>query len=87
MDEQEIRRLVRQAIARHLGPAPEEGGASARQHADATAVAPAVFFPSEPERHPSAARFILLRPANETECVIEPSVTCNHCGYCQCFGH
>ena len=35
----------------------------------------------------SHAQFQLTRPAGEVECLIEPSVICNHCGYCQCYGH
>lgn len=78
MDEQQVRLLVRQAIARHLG-------------------APAV--PSIPSQRPvppapvpdasnvSFARFQLVRPAGETDCLIEPAVTCNHCGHCLCYGH
>jgi hypothetical protein len=26
-------------------------------------------------------------PAPGTECIIEPSVSCNHCGYCKSYGH
>lgn len=81
MDEQQVRALVRQAIARHLGPGE--------------ATAPVV----QPRAHPSPpadargeagisyARFVLPRPDSEIECLIEPAVTCNHCGYCQCYGH
>lgn len=68
MDEQQVRALVRQAIARHLGPQAE----------------PVDARPAPPI---SQARFALVRLAGETECVIEPAVTCNHCGYCQCYGH
>ncbi|MGE3471060.1 MAG: hypothetical protein AB7O28_11970 [Vicinamibacterales bacterium] len=81
MDEQHVRHLVRQAIARHLGapavplPAPR----------------PAAIAPSAPALppagHPAAERFVILRPAGEIDCIIEPAVTCNHCGYCQCYGH
>jgi hypothetical protein len=37
--------------------------------------------------HPAAVQFVIVRPPGETDCIIEPSVTCNHCGYCQCYGH
>jgi hypothetical protein len=79
MDEHQVRALVRQAIARHLRPA---------------VAAPVGFAPSPAWRPPAAAaggishaRFHLERPAGEVECLIEPTVTCNHCGYCQCYGH
>lgn len=85
MDEQQVRALVRQAIARHMGPDPVlAGGAPA-------AMPRASVLPVASEGgHPagiSHARFVLARPAGEVECLIEPAVTCNHCGYCQCYGH
>jgi len=78
MDEQQVRLLVRQAIARHMGqPSPAAAPPVA-------AVAPAAV----PEgASVSFVRFHLVRPAGETECLIEPTVTCNHCGHCQCYGH
>lgn len=82
MDEQQVRALVRQAIARHMGPGE--------------APAPVVPPRAQPLPHAadpggaagiSHARFVLPRPAGEVECLIEPAVMCNHCGYCQCYGH
>lgn len=96
MDEQQIRRLVRQALARHLGPpdVPPAPPAAAVTLPAAPAAAAAPYTQatarSEPgavERHPSALRFVILRAPDETSCIVEPSVACNHCGYCQCFGH
>jgi hypothetical protein len=94
MDEQQVRLLVRQAIARHLG---EHAGSAPSGSAPEGRVSPP---PPSPSAHPGAgaatlraavhastARFVILRPADETECIIEPSVACNHCGYCQCYGH
>jgi len=84
MNEQELRALVREAVERHLGrPAEKKGRAP---------------FSSEPSEkgtrplfsgHPS---HILLKvvPGSEAEdgmCVIEPSVRCTHCGFCQSYGH
>ncbi len=38
--------------------------------------------------HPSFARLPLLRSGDDDgACVIEPSVRCNHCGYCLSYGH
>ena len=31
--------------------------------------------------------FDLPRRPGEVECVIEPTVTCNHCGHCLCYGY
>lgn len=85
MDEQLVRQLVRQAIARHLGGAalPVAAPASEVPSLPLRAVPAAAHAPG----HLSFARFHLTRPAGETECVIEPSVTCDHCGHCQCYGH
>jgi predicted Zn-ribbon and HTH transcriptional regulator len=35
--------------------------------------------------HMSHARYVL--PDSGGACLIEPAVTCNHCGYCQSHGH
>jgi hypothetical protein len=76
----ELRALVRDAVRRHLGGAAAE-------------MAPPSHMPSAPARtasgpaHPSFARYILVRAADDTSCIVEPGVTCNHCGYCQCHGH
>lgn len=79
MDEQQVRVLVRQAIARHMGGAP------------ATAIPTVAPTPATaivaPPGHASFAKFHLVRPAGETDCVIEPTVACNHCGHCLCYGH
>jgi hypothetical protein len=76
MDEQQIRALVRDAIARHLGP---QAGPSRDTPVPAATAASAGLI--------SHMQFQIIRPADETECIIEPSVACNHCGHCQCYGH
>ena len=35
--------------------------------------------------HPSQYRYQL--PESDGPCIIEPTVACNHCGYCQSHGH
>ena len=70
MTDDEIRQLVRGAIARHLGGA----NSPSPQPAPVTAV-PISF-----------ARYPIPRAADDVMCVIEPAVRCNHCGYCQCHG-
>jgi hypothetical protein len=69
MNEDEIRALVRTALARQLGlDAPE-------------ARIPAV-------KHPSHLRLpVEAGSERDGACLIEPAVSCNHCGYCQSFGH
>lgn len=86
MDEQQVRLLVRQAIARHMGAPPVPTPVARPSVSEA--VAPALAMPaSAASAHVAFARFHLVRPAGETECLIEPTVTCNHCGHCQCYGH
>jgi hypothetical protein len=76
MTEDDLRALVRQAVARHLDPS---GGAAPAATADPGVPAPGV--------HPSFGRYLLPRePGHEDRCIIEPSVNCTHCGYCQSHG-
>jgi hypothetical protein len=79
MTEDDLRALVRQAVARHLG-AGGEGGATGGVGSGAAGVpAPGV--------HPSFGRYLLPRePGDAGACLIEPTVKCNHCGYCQSHG-
>jgi hypothetical protein len=69
MDEQALRAIVREAIARHLGTGSR-------------ALEPP---PLVPAGHASHYRYLL--PESDGPCIIEPSVRCNHCGYCQSHGH
>lgn len=83
MTDDEIRLLVRVAIQKHLGaPANVESGFSrtARSPVDAT---PSQLSPLSI----SFSRYPLPRAEDDTMCIIEPAVKCNHCGYCQCHGH
>jgi len=70
MNEDALRAMIRESIARHLG----------HQHAGPTAAAPLQFV-----GHASHFRYQL--PESGGPCLIEPSVQCNHCGYCQSHGH
>ena len=78
MTEQELRALVREAIARHFAspdgrpPLPDCGAM------------PVSFL----RQHPSHAMFTLPDGGDENPpCVIEPAVRCDHCGYCRSMGH
>ena len=73
MTDEELRALVRESIARHLGtPAPTA----------ATVPTPAW------RAHASFGKFLLPRGDDEGgPCLIEPTVQCNHCGFCQSYGH
>jgi len=77
MNEERIRSLVRETIARHLG-------ASA-------AFPPEPPNPDPPLQpvsfltHDSHYRYTV--PKSGDACVIEPGVRCTHCGYCESHGH
>jgi hypothetical protein len=77
MNEQDLRVLVREAIERHLGRPAERVPKRDRESFSAGA---------------SHASHIILHvtPGSEIDdgrCLIEPSVQCNHCGFCQSYGH
>jgi hypothetical protein len=74
MDEQQLRAIVRDVIARRLG------GATC-----APAARPAH---SDPSSHASHGLLRLVTAAQQDgPCVIEPHVACDHCGYCKSMGH
>jgi len=82
MNEHELRLMVREAVARHLG------GAAPSPHLP---IAPLPHCPtaSFPDSHSSHASHVLhVGLVNVTDaCVIEPAVACDHCGYCKSHGH
>jgi hypothetical protein len=83
MNEQELRALVREAVERHLGR-PSEKRFREPFSTRSTEKGSRNLF-SDPSH-------ILLKilPGSEVEdgaCIIEPSVRCNHCGFCQSYGH
>jgi hypothetical protein len=76
MTDEELRALVRDAISRHLGPQTESPAP----------VAPAAVPPWR--AHPSFGKFLVTSGDEEGgPCLIEPAVHCNHCGFCQSYGH
>ena len=79
MNEQELRLLVREAIARHMGATPTY---SAPVHG--APVHPALLH-GAPVHDISHGVFVLTE--SEGPCIIEPSVVCNHCGDCKSYGH
>ena len=72
MTDQELRALVREAIAQQLGH-------NRRTEAE---MVPAAFL----KNHLSHAQFA-VPSGPEGTCIIEPTVMCNHCGYCKSYGH
>jgi hypothetical protein len=89
MNEQDIRGLVREAIERHLGrPDMVDGPSSMVDRRSATGVSLDRRGPASSDH----ASHILLKviPGSQIDdgmCVIEPAVRCNHCGFCQSYGH
>lgn len=73
MNEQELRSLVRAAVARHLGTGPTPGTE------DVVRAVPLPLFSS----HTLYAGLVNVGDA----CVIEPALSCDHCGYCKSHGH
>lgn len=73
VSEHELRAMVRDAIARHAGPSASAASAPAM---DACRL------------HVSHGRLPLAAGGDaDGACLIEPAVRCNHCGFCQSFGH
>ena len=81
MNDQELRALVRDAVARHWGAR----GPAAVPHPLA-APAPAVRALGGVTGHASHAIYLTVVNTGDA-CVIEPSVPCDHCGYCRSHGH
>jgi hypothetical protein len=76
VNEQELRDMIRASIARHVG----------------TGVGAAHLQPPEPaaafRAQVSHFRFSLAQGSDgDGACLIEPAVRCNHCGFCQSYGH
>ena len=71
MTDQELREMIRDAIATHLGraPSPPPVDAELRVHAS------------------HARLPLLRGADGDGACLIEPTVRCTHCGYCLSFGH
>jgi hypothetical protein len=72
LSEQELREMVRTAIAKTAPPAmpaPAEARVSAHVHASHGLLA------------------LVGGGDSEGRCLIEPAVPCTHCGYCQSLGH
>ena len=71
--------MIRESIARHLPPSGSAPSSSSRTGLPFVRVT----------AHASHAMLPLARggDADDGACLIEPSVRCNHCGYCLSYGH
>ena len=72
MNEEALRTMIREAIARQQQPPDVDVTPASSQRLALAA-------------HASHFRYAL--PGSGGACLIEPSVQCNHCGYCQSHGH
>jgi hypothetical protein len=76
MDEPALRSLIRDAVQRHLGAPPTTPSRTPGTHG------------THETLHSSHARFNLMSGGDgDGPCLIEPAVSCNHCGYCLSHGH
>ena len=87
MNEDAVRALVREIVARRLSGVPgipraESAGRSEWAHPyTTTQVSPLAWQASH-------SRYGVLSGEDAGgPCYIEPAVRCNHCGYCQSHGH
>ena len=71
VSEEELREMIRDAIARHTGGGAPRAAAVdlVRMHASHALLA--LVSGGDPDGR----------------CLIEPAVACTHCGYCQSMGH
>jgi hypothetical protein len=76
ISEQELRAMVREAVARYGAQPPA---------APAAMPSPG---PASGGRHESHGLLTLVSGGDaDGQCLIEPAVKCNHCGYCLSLGH
>jgi hypothetical protein len=71
INEELVRALVRDVVARHAAGHDQ---------------APGLARASSAEFHPSHGQYLHLVNGTDA-CLIEPAVLCNHCGYCKTHGH
>lgn len=78
MTDQELRALVRAAIAKQMGePAP----ATPQPRMPSLHASHGVYEIARDLDEGAAA------PDGDVPCIIEPSVPCTHCNYCKSHGH
>ena len=92
MTEDQVRALVRDALARHLGTsrthASMTDGSESRPYQPVLHAPHARHDSRRAAAHIAHGRFVFLAPAEpDSPCVVEPQVKCHHCGFCQSYGH
>jgi hypothetical protein len=85
MNDDELRQLIRAAIQKHTGAAPSSDFA----HTPPGELRRDRLVPSSQPQVISISfgQYQLERAKDDTSCLIEPAVQCNHCGFCKCHGH
>jgi hypothetical protein len=72
MSEIDLRALVRDAVRRHIGQPTTAGPSPASSESGGRSLTQGLY----------------VALVNQTDdCLIEPSVRCNHCGYCKTHGY
>ena len=89
MNDQELRQIVRQAIAKTGVVQGSGSGVQGQSRVQSPVQNPVQFVPESVPfgSHASHAIYMQLVNDNSGACLIEPTVACNHCGYCQSHGH
>ncbi len=95
MNDQELRQIVRQAIAKTsavqglAGVQSSGSGVQGQSRVQGPVQSQVRFVPESVPfgSHASHAIYMQLVNDNGGACLIEPTVACNHCGYCQSHGH
>jgi hypothetical protein len=77
MNDEELRALIRAAVQKHLGTAVPPSASAAAHSSELRRDGPPVPM--------AFGQYNLARA--DTMCIIEPAVSCNHCGFCKCHGH
>lgn len=84
MNDDELRALIRLAIQKHMTGSPTQ---PIPLKPDSTGMAGDTSGVVETPVSISFAQYHLARASDDTMCLIEPAVQCNHCGFCKCHGH
>jgi len=87
MNDDELRGLIRAAIKKHMGGAAPGESDFARELPGELRRDAAFGGGQQPTVSISFGQYHLERAKDDTSCLIEPAVQCNHCGFCKCHGH